>query len=121
MQDFVTLGTAPVDEPFAQVGQPGYDDTVKDECRRFIRLLRQKFGDEPPGVRFAIKSFEHDFGTYYEVVVLFDTDDEETSHYAYRCEAELPATWEDAHAVYTLPSEVGHLDCGPRNRGATLA
>ena len=44
--------------------------------------------------RFAIKSFNHDFGMYYEVVCLFDTDDEEAAHYAYRCEDELPATWE---------------------------
>jgi hypothetical protein len=94
MQDFMTLGTAPVDEPCAQVGQPDYHDNVKSECRRFITLLRQTFGDEPPGARFAIKSFNHDFGLYYEVVCLFDTDDEEAAHYAFRCEDELPATWE---------------------------
>jgi hypothetical protein len=94
MQDFVTLGTAPIDEPCAQLGRDDYDDTVKEECRRFIRRLRQTFGDEPSGARFAIKSFDHDFGTYYEVVCLFDTDDEEAAHYAYRCEEELPLTWE---------------------------
>jgi hypothetical protein len=94
MQDFMTLGTAPVDEPCAQVGQPDYYDKVKGECRRFITLLRQTFGDEPTGARFAIKSFNHDFGLYYEVVCLFNTDDEEAAHYAFRCEAELPATWE---------------------------
>jgi hypothetical protein len=94
MQDFVTLGTAPVDEPCAQLGWGDYDDTVKEECRRFIRRLRQTFGDEPSGARFVIKSFDHDFGTYYDVVCLFDTDDEEAAHYAYRCEEELPLTWE---------------------------
>jgi hypothetical protein len=62
MQDFLTLGTAPVAEPCVQVGQFDYYDTVKDECRRFIMPLRQKFGDEPPGARFAIKSFDHVFG-----------------------------------------------------------
>jgi hypothetical protein len=31
MQDVMTLGTAPVDEPCAQVGQPDYDDKVTDE------------------------------------------------------------------------------------------
>ena len=94
MQDFITLGTAPIDERCAQLGQNDYDDKVKGECRRFIRLLRQTFGDEPPGARFAIRDFAHDFGTYYEVVVFFDTDDEEAAHYACRCEDELPATWE---------------------------
>ena len=94
MQDFMTLGTAPIDEPCAQLGQDDYYDKVKAECRRFIQLLRQTFGDEPPGARFALKSFEHDFGTYYEVVCLFDTNDEEAAHYAFRCEDELPTTWE---------------------------
>jgi hypothetical protein len=94
MQDYLTLGTAPVDEPCAQLGQPDDYDKVREECRRFITLLRQKFGDEPPGAAFGIKSFPHDFGTYYEVVCLFDRDDEEAAHYAYRCEDELPATWE---------------------------
>ena len=36
MQDFITLGTAPVDEPCAQLGQDDYYDKVKGECRRFI-------------------------------------------------------------------------------------
>ena len=94
MQDFIMLGTAPVEEPCAQLGQPDCYDTVKAECRRFIRLLRQIFGDEPTGARFAIKDFAHDFGTYYEVVCLFDTDNEDAVHYAYCCEDELPATWE---------------------------
>jgi hypothetical protein len=77
MLDFITLGTAPVDEPCAQLGQPDYYDKVKGECRRFIKLLRQTIGEEPPGVRFAIKAFDHAFGMYYEVVCLFNTDDEE--------------------------------------------
>ena len=95
MHDFITLGTAPVDVACAQIGTDDYYQTVKGECRRFIRLLRQTFGDEPPGARFAIKSFDHDFGVYYEVVCLFDTEDEEAAHYAFRCEDELPAMWED--------------------------
>jgi hypothetical protein len=40
MQDFITLGTAPVEEPCAHVGQPDYDGKVRGECRRFINLLR---------------------------------------------------------------------------------
>jgi hypothetical protein len=83
-----------VDESCAHVGQPDYYVKISGECKRFITLLRQTFGDEPPGVRFAIKGFAHDFGTYHEVVCLFDTDDEEAAHYAYRCENELPSTWE---------------------------
>jgi hypothetical protein len=51
MLDFITLGTAPVDEPCAQVGEPDYYDKVKGECRRFITLLQHTICDEPPGVK----------------------------------------------------------------------
>lgn len=96
MQDFIVLGTTLIEEPYVQVGQDNYYDTVRGECRRVIMLLRRTFGDEPLGVRFAIKSFDHDVGRSYEVVCLFDTDDEEATHYAYRCEEELPTIWEGA-------------------------
>jgi hypothetical protein len=93
MHDFITLGTAPVDEPCVQLAHTNCYDTVRGECRRFIMLLRKTFGDEPLGARFAIKSFPHDFGEYHEAVYLFDTDDK-AAHDAYRCEDELPASWE---------------------------
>jgi hypothetical protein len=71
----MTLGTAPVNESCAQLGQEDYEVKVRPECQRFIKLLR--------------------FGVYYEVVCLFNADDEEAEYYAFRCEDELPATWED--------------------------
>jgi hypothetical protein len=89
MQDFITLGSGPVEEPCALVGQPDVDDKVKGACRRFIKRLRQKFGDAPMGARFGITSFPHDFGDDDdEVVVFFDTDPEEAAHDASRCEPE---------------------------------
>lgn len=36
MQEVITLGSAPVEEPCALVGQPDDDDKVKGDCRRFI-------------------------------------------------------------------------------------
>jgi hypothetical protein len=93
-EQIITLGTAPMDEPCVQRGQDDYYDEVRRQCQRFIKLLRRTFGDEPPGARFSIKSFNHDFRLYYEVVCLFNTDDEEAAHYAFRFEEELPATWE---------------------------
>jgi hypothetical protein len=94
MRDYLTLGSSPCDEDCAQVGQPDYEARAQEECRRFILLIRQKLGPEPEGAWLSTKSFPHDFGTYYEVVCLFDANDEAAAHYAYRCESELPATWE---------------------------
>ena len=46
-----------------------------------------------PDAHFAVKSFPHDFGTYREVVVYYDT--EENDSIAYEIEANLPTTWDD--------------------------
>jgi len=95
MQNFLSLAPAPVEEDCAQVGTDDYTARARNECRRFMALLRTKFGPEPEGARLAIKSFPHDFGDYLEVVCYFDETLPESVEYAYRCEDDLPATWED--------------------------
>ena len=52
-------------------------------------MLRERW----PEAHFAIKSFPHDFGTYREVVVYYDTDDNDPI--AYEVEANLPKTWDE--------------------------
>jgi hypothetical protein len=94
MKDYVTIGSTPCDEPCAQVGQPNYRKHALKECRRFLELLRRKFGPEPEGAELCVKAFPHDFGTYYEVVCEFDSDLQASVEYALRCEDETPATWE---------------------------
>jgi len=93
-RDYFCIGSTPIDEPCAQVGQPDYLPKAIQECRRFITLLRKVFGPEPDGAQLAIKSFPHDFGTYHEVVCWFDTENADACAYALRCEGETPATWE---------------------------
>jgi hypothetical protein len=95
MRDYITLGPTPSEELCAQVGEPDYPEKAVAECRRFIQLLRQKFGPEPRGAWLTTKWFPHDFGSYCEVVCHFDTDSEESVEYALCCEAEMPATWEE--------------------------
>ena len=94
MDIYLSLAPTPVEEDCAQVGTPNYHTKARAECQRFITLLRTKFGLEPEGARFAIKSFPHDFGNYLEVVCFFDETLPESVEYAYRCEADLPATWD---------------------------
>ncbi len=94
MENYFTLGPTPRDESCACVGEDDYMPRARAECKRFIALLRKKFGPEPEGAHFAVKSFMHDFGTYHEVVCWFDTDISESVEYAQRCEDDAPATWE---------------------------
>jgi hypothetical protein len=94
MRDYLTIGSAPCDEDCAQVGQPNYTWHAREECQRFIQLIRKKLGPEPEGARLAVKSFPHEFGDYLEVVCHFDTDMPDAVDYAYRCESDALATWE---------------------------
>jgi hypothetical protein len=95
MDTYLSLAPAPVEEDCAQVGTADYHTKARAECQRFIALLRTKFGPEPVGARFAIKSFPHDFGDYLEVVCYFDETLPASVEYAYHCEDNLPATWDD--------------------------
>jgi hypothetical protein len=92
-RDYMHIGPTPADEPCEQLG-PNYDpQKARAECNRFIAAIRQTLGTEPEGARLSIKSNPHDFGTYYEVVINYDTDNEEATKYAYRCESDSPTTW----------------------------
>lgn len=91
---YLELGSTPCDEPCAQVGSPNYASHARAECARYINLLREAFGDEPEGARLAVKSFPHDFGTYYEVVCHYDEALPESLDYAFMLESDAPTTWE---------------------------
>ena len=94
MRDYVNIGPVPCNEDCAQVGREGYREQAVKECMRFIKLLRKMLGDEPAGAWLAIKWFDHDFGSYCEVVCWYHTEDKEAREYAFRCENECPLTWE---------------------------
>lgn len=94
MRHYVYLGSAPVMEDCAQLGEPGYEDQAPKECKRFAELLRKKFGKEPDGAQLLMAENEHDFGTYYEVVCAFERGNKEALDYALKIESNLPEYWE---------------------------
>ncbi len=69
MCDFLSLGSSPINETCVQVGEQDYASLAKQECARFIGLVRRTFGPEPEGAALQTKAFPHDLGTYYEVVL----------------------------------------------------
>lgn len=95
MRDYLVIGSSPFDEPCVQVGDPNYHVLSRQECGRFIDLIRKKLGPEPVGAQLAIKGFPHDFGTYHEVVCYYHDDNRESFDYALRCENEAPSKWEE--------------------------
>ena len=60
MRDYINIGSAPYEEPCAQVGAPDYQRQAGQECTRFIDLLHRTVGEEPENAHLAIKSNPHD-------------------------------------------------------------
>ena len=69
--DYLVVGS----NGFAQVGDPYYFLKAKIELRILLEFLQANYPvpDEfAPKAYFQIKAFNHDFGTYHEIVVIFD-------------------------------------------------
>ena len=106
MRDWLEIGSTPCDEECAQVGTDDYPEKSRLECRVFANQLRRVFGDPPAGAEIGVKAFQHDFGTYREVVVFFDDakSKEEGNpgyEYAIKVENNTPAKW-DIPALHEL-------------------
>ena len=96
MRDYITLGSTPYSEECAQVGSIDYYDKVYPEMKKYIELLNTIFPEvKKYNCTFIFKEFEHDFGTYHEVVIIYDDDDVNSLNYAYFVSDEIPETWND--------------------------
>ncbi len=101
MRETIEIGATPHGEDCAQVGAPDYAERARRECRAYINQLKRMFGEPPEGCSLRVKSFSHDFGSYHEVVAVFDDENEEAAEYAYRLESDGPEYW-DAEAQAEL-------------------
>ena len=90
----LSVGCTPCDESCEQLG-PNYNPgRAKAECRAYINQLKRQFGEPPPDTSYRITNNPHDFGTYHEVEVKFNTEDEESVEYAFKVEGESPEKWD---------------------------
>jgi len=96
MKDFINIGPTPPAEDCAQVCSENYPQKARAECRRYIKVIREKLGEEPEGARLAIKSFPHEFNTYYEVVCYYESENIKARDYAFGIEDNGPLTWDEA-------------------------
>lgn len=95
MKHTLEIGPTPAEEPCAQVGEPMYEERAVPECERFIKLLRKTFGREPEGAHLRVKGNNHDYGQYFECVVVYDDEKPEAVEYAFKVESEAPVKWDD--------------------------
>jgi len=69
--DYLVLGS----NGFAQVGDPDYFAKNKIELRILLNFFKQNYPIPEPFINMAyysIKAFPHDFGTYHEIVLIYD-------------------------------------------------
>lgn len=107
------IGSTPVEENCIQVrhrrpmvhNTEDYIPAMREECQRYKTLLEKRFTNIPNGMRFKIKRFPHDFGSYYEVCVVYDTEDEYHNEVFLFIDGHLPMQWTDKE-VFDVESEV---------------
>lgn len=96
MLDHIYIGPCPANEDCAQIGvTEGAARLNRIECEAYIEALRLVYGPEPEGAYFHIKTEQHDFGPYREVVCYYEDDKPEAVEYAFRAEFGL-GTWAEA-------------------------
>lgn len=115
MRDYLVLGPTPCEESCAQVGTSDYAEKSRIEIRVYIAQLLRQFG-EPAGLNFfKEKRFPHEFGSYHEVVITYDDEDEASVDFAYNVENNLPAKW-DEHAQLELRATNYYMSVVNRDR-----
>lgn len=96
MSDSFPLGPTPANETCQQLGAPDYDPAIaKKECRIYIDQIKRQCGEPPLGASFSVTANRHDFGTYYEVEVVYDDTDDTAYKYALHVEHNSPQDWDE--------------------------
>lgn len=95
MKDYLNIGSVPYECDCAQVGSDDFDQRSRIECNAFLAQIKRVCGEPPEGARLVVKSFPHDFGSYREVCVVYDDENQVATEYALKCEgADIP-TWDE--------------------------
>jgi hypothetical protein len=89
--DYIEIGPVPFGEDCAQMGEENFERLSAIECRAYMNQLLRIWPDGD----FAVKRFNHDFGTYSEVVAWMHGADDIQTNIAYEAEASGPEFWDE--------------------------
>lgn len=96
MRDYIHIGPAPASEDCAQVGETGFRERAKKEMQLYIDQTYRQFSElENSSVYLKAKWFQHDFGSYGEVVVCYDDENPEQIELALKIEREVLDYWDE--------------------------
>lgn len=100
MIDKFYLGPTPGGEDCAQVGDADYRMIATKEMNAYIGQLQRMFPDFADHGLFRIAWQNHDFGTYGDVVFVFDDEEDGAVDYAINVENNVPEFWDDDALLY---------------------
>lgn len=111
MREYLELGSVPFGENCVQVGADDYYTKYREESNRYIEQLKHRFPEiNNVNCYFSIKGFPHEFGTYHEVVINYNDNDDAAINFAFFVENNLPEYWNDNEVLlYEAPSESEYI------------
>ena len=120
MRDYINIGPTPCDETCAQVGDNDYGIKSKIETTAYKNQLNRMFPEvlSSKTLSFSIKTFQHDFGSYKEVVLNYNDDNEEEYNEIAitKVDANTPKNW-DKEALKEIKTQTTIVE-GIRNDNA---
>jgi len=88
--DHVSLGNCPYEEKL----EIGSKQDNFENCKKYKEELKKKFKDTlKPGMTFSIQPIPSEHGEKFEVVLLFNNDDDEHIEISRQIEENLPTNW----------------------------
>lgn len=95
MRDYIALDTTPYEAPCIQVGHELYRSIASMEAhlmkQQLEELLLTQYSDIL--VNIAITQCPHDYGSYYQLYVYFNSDNPQEVRQAYWLDENFPADW----------------------------
>lgn len=93
--EYLELGSAPSEEDCVQLDPKDseYLQRMHEECLRYKQLLEKLFPCPSEKNYYGIKTFDHDFGRYKEVVIYYDQEDTSSVEFAFHIEGQCPKKW----------------------------
>jgi len=84
--DYLFIGEAPFDEDCLPVDAPGQ----KEEAKRFMRQIEKAYPPPHRDADVALRLYrnDHDFGTYYSVIAVYNPLSKIGTDWAIACEAD---------------------------------
>ena len=100
MGDILTIACTPLDEPCVQIlDTMDYSSMMRKEVTIFKNQLERlkdsgHFGPVQ-NAYFKVTSSPHDFGTYYDVEVVWNDDNEIDTEFVFKVEENIPLNWDE--------------------------